>query len=216
MMRTFKSRISNAVQQVVLSIACCLALAMTEYRPASADEYRLSAGDKLRISVYGQKDLDHVSSVDLSGRLWFPTVGRIAAADLTLDDFHSQISKILTANNAVRPEDINIEVVEFRPFYITGGVAKPGSYSFVPSLNVRQAIALAGGLARPSSENLSTLLQSDPRSSYSSILTEYLHRVARSARLRAELEQKPTFEWQPQQGFQHFSGSHHANLRVPE
>lgn len=167
------------------------------HQPASAQEYQLDIGDKIRISVFGQKDLEHTATVNLDGTVWLPIVGRIDAAKSTLRGLHEQVSGYLTANNSIRPEDINIEIVEFRPFYVTGAVAKPGSYPFVPGLTVRQAIALAGGLARPTSEHLTALFQTDPRSSHASIRSEYLHHLARIARLRAELDNKPSFEWQP-------------------
>ena len=167
---------------------------------AANAEYRFGSGDKLRVYVFGQKDMDHTATVDVSGKIWFPTIGRIGAANLTLDEVHQQISKILTANDTIRSEDINIEVVEFRPFYIVGAVAKPGSYPFIPGLTVRQAIALAGGLARSSSDQLGILLQGDPRSSYASLLSEYLHRMARADRFRAELDGKTSFEWEPRPG----------------
>ena len=43
---------------------------------------------------------------------------------------------------------VSVEVLNFRPFYILGQVNAPGSYPYVSGLNVRQAVAIAGGFTR--------------------------------------------------------------------
>ena len=43
--------------------------------------------------------------------------------------------------------------MEYRPFYVTGEVKKPGSYSFHPGLTVERAISIAGGLTERASKN---------------------------------------------------------------
>ena len=191
---TSKNRKLTNCSRHALGVLAVLLLMTGGALTAANGEYRLGSGDKLRVYVFGQKDLDHTATVDVSGKLWVPTIGRVGAANLTLDEIHQQISKMLTGNDTIRSEDINIEVVEFRPFYIVGAVAKPGAYPFVPGLTVRQAIALAGGLARTASE-LGIMVQGDPRSSRASLLPEYLHRMARAGRLQAELDGKTAFEW---------------------
>ncbi|HYD50663.1 MAG TPA: SLBB domain-containing protein, partial [Terriglobales bacterium] len=36
----------------------------------------------------------------------------------------------------------------YRPFYVMGEVKSPGSYAYVVGINIRQAIAIAGGFNR--------------------------------------------------------------------
>ncbi len=36
-------------------------------------------------------------------------------------------------------------IIEYRPVYVTGDVAKPGEQRYTPGLSVRQAVSLAGG-----------------------------------------------------------------------
>ena len=199
---TFKNRerTNRARHLLVRGIFAVFLLTTGGALTAVHADHRLGSGDKLRLYVFGQKDLDHTATVDVRGKIWFPTIGRIGAANLTLEEVYQQISKLLRANDTIRPEDINIEVVEFRPFYIVGAVAKPGSYPFIPGLTVVQATALAGGLARASPDQLGIMLQGDPRSSYASLLSEYLHRTARADRLQAELDGKTSFAWEPRPG----------------
>jgi polysaccharide export outer membrane protein len=39
-------------------------------------------------------------------------------------------------------------VLNYRPFFILGQVNSPGSYPYASGLNVRQAVAVAGGFTR--------------------------------------------------------------------
>lgn len=47
----------------------------------------------------------------------------------------------------MRHPDIAVEIVAFRPFFIMGEVNQPGSYDYVPGMNVLNAIAIGGGLS---------------------------------------------------------------------
>jgi polysaccharide export outer membrane protein len=40
---------------------------------------------------------------------------------------------------------VNLEVMNFRPFFILGEVNKPGSYPYVDNMTVINAVALGGG-----------------------------------------------------------------------
>jgi polysaccharide export outer membrane protein len=40
---------------------------------------------------------------------------------------------------------ISVSLVEFRPFYILGEVERPGAYPYTGGLNVKTALAIAGG-----------------------------------------------------------------------
>ena len=46
----------------------------------------------------------------------------------------------------MRHPDVAVEIIAFRPFFILGEVNQPGSYDYVPGMNVLNAIALGGGL----------------------------------------------------------------------
>jgi polysaccharide export outer membrane protein len=40
---------------------------------------------------------------------------------------------------------VSVEIINYRPFYIIGEVANPGSYPFVGGMRVINAVAMAGG-----------------------------------------------------------------------
>jgi exopolysaccharide production protein ExoF len=154
-------------------------------------EYEIAIGDKLRIFVFGQKDVENSAIVDETGSIWVPAIGHVVVANHTVAKVRETIGSKFSSNDTVRIEDVNVEVIEFRPFYIDGAVNKPGSYVYNLGLTVRQAIALAGGRHR--------LVPDDPRASHSSLWSQYIHRQARTARLQAELDGKTHFEWAPPQ-----------------
>jgi protein involved in polysaccharide export with SLBB domain len=118
--------------------------------PASAtaivvdNNYRLGAGDKMKITVYDEPDLTGEFLVDGSGEVQFPLIGQIQAAGLTVHQFVSALAATL-ATKYLRDPKVSIEIENYRPFYIIGEVNKPGEYPFESDLNVLNAVALAGG-----------------------------------------------------------------------
>lgn len=196
---TYKNLVSRvSVMRTGAALLCSIFVLTVIFKPTGAHaEYQLSIGDKLRVYVFGHKELDHSATVDSSGRIWVPTIGQILAAGRTLADVRQNISKTLTANEIIRAEDINVEVLEFRPFYIDGTVNKAGSYPYRPNMTVRQGIALAGGFVRNSAKQTGLFNTVDPRISYQSLWSQYIQRQARATRLQAELQGQDQFEWAP-------------------
>ena len=106
--------------------------------------YQLGAGDKVRLSVFGENDLGGEFEIDGSGDVRLPLIGQVKAAGLTVRGFEEKIVKLLQ-DGYLRDPRVSIEVVNYRPFYIIGEVNKPGQYSYVDGMNALNAVALAGG-----------------------------------------------------------------------
>jgi polysaccharide export outer membrane protein len=111
---------------------------------AGDDSYRLGAGDKLKITVYGEEDLSGEFTVDGTGQIQLPLVGQIHATGLTIHEFVASVVKLLSANY-LRDPKVSVQIENYRPFYIIGEVNKPGEFPFEDNLNVLAAVALAGG-----------------------------------------------------------------------
>lgn len=109
--------------------------------------YRLGSGDRLAISVFGHPDLSGEFEVDASGEIAYPLLGQVGARGHTLEELRGIIGDDLDRDFIVDPR-VSVEVLNFRPFYILGQVNAPGSYPYVSGLNVRQAVAIAGGFTR--------------------------------------------------------------------
>jgi protein involved in polysaccharide export with SLBB domain len=122
---------------------------LTMQTPASSAEalaqtYHLGPGDHLRVTVYQQPDLSGEFEVDPSGQVALPLIELIPAQGKTVREFQQAMTNKLAAGYLVNPR-INVEVLNYRPFYITGEVNKPGEYPYVAGMNLLKAIAMAGG-----------------------------------------------------------------------
>jgi polysaccharide export outer membrane protein len=86
--------------------------------------YRLDAGDRLRVVVYGQEGLTNTYAIDAGGAITMPLIGAVSARGRTTSGFEA-----------------------YRPFFILGEVAAPGQYPYVPNMSVETAVAIAGGFS---------------------------------------------------------------------
>ncbi len=120
--------------------------------PAQSPDYRLGAGDRVRIIVFGQKDMTGEYLVDGSGMLSFPLIGQIKAGGLTADGLERAITNKLKPDY-LRDPNVSVVVLTYRPFYIVGEVKTPGSYAYVNGMTVINAVALAGGFTYRAKES---------------------------------------------------------------
>ena len=118
--------------------------------PAQAADiaaYKLGAGDRVRIMVFGEPELTGEFAVDGSGRLAMPLIGNVEASGQTAARLVQRIQDRLHPDYLKDPK-VSVEIVTYRPFYIVGEVNKPGSYPYVTRMTVLNAVALAGGFTR--------------------------------------------------------------------
>lgn len=106
--------------------------------------YRLDAGDKLRVVVYGQEGLTNSYTVDAGGAIAMPLIGAVRARGLTLAQLSAAITTRLK-HGYLREPHVAVEVESYRPFFILGEVAAPGQYPYVPNMSIEAAVAIAGG-----------------------------------------------------------------------
>jgi polysaccharide export outer membrane protein len=198
-----------------LKTSCLVVLLALLLAPARA-EYVMAPGDVVEVSAVGVPDLRHRASIDMDGRASLPLLGNIKAAGLTLAELSEQVKSLLSTKAfraretdsrgrslasrdndvvTISPEEVIVEVVEYRPIYLNGDVAKPGAQTYRPSMTVRQAIALAGGYDTMRFRSRDPFLDSaDFRGDYYDLWTEFAKVNAEIARLQAELDGKSVFE----------------------
>ncbi len=109
-----------------------------------AASYRLGPGDKLRVIVYQEQDLSGEFEVDSTGQVALPLIEPIAAQGMTIRQFQEAAVKGFSAGYIVNPR-VSVEILNYRPFYITGEVTRPGEYPYVAGMNILKAVAMAGG-----------------------------------------------------------------------
>jgi len=108
--------------------------------------YKLDAGDKLRVVVYGQEGLTNTYAIDAGGSITMPLIGSVPARGRTPAGLASEISGKLR-NGFIRDPSVAVEIESYRPFFILGEVAAPGQYPYVPNMSVESAVAIAGGFS---------------------------------------------------------------------
>jgi protein involved in polysaccharide export with SLBB domain len=175
---------------------CAWALALSVFLharsidPATAQSpapqaYRITAGDRVGVTVFGQPDLSGESTVDQSGNIRLPMVGDIYAVNLTLGELESSIAQAL-AQGYIRNPTVSIKIAEFSPIYVLGMVRTPGLYPYREGLSVLGAIARAGGIGvseRQQGGILGAVLQAEERVRLLEISSVVL--LAKRARLNA-------------------------------
>lgn len=190
-----------------------LTLVLTGWsHPAAAldDEYHLNVQDRIRLRVYewrASRDeiyewtaLNNEYVVGATGRVTVPLIGEVTAAGSTPKQLARVVGERLRARIGLAEiPDVAIEVVQYRPIYVTGQVEKPGEYAYKPGLTVLQAVTLGGGLTR--SKDLSGLrLEREIISAKGELdlmSNELSQLMARKARLQAELKRAATVEFPP-------------------
>lgn len=115
---------------------------------AVADSYALGTGDVVRISVFGQPELDIVTRIADDGTISYPLVGEMKVAGLTERELERKVADELKQRKLVRSPQVNVLIEEFQSqrVSILGNVAKPGVYPVSRGERITEIIALAGGL----------------------------------------------------------------------
>ncbi len=115
-------------------------------------EYTLGTGDILRVTVFGHEDLSGEFEVDSAGRIALPLVGDVLVVERSLEDVENLIVAALKPDYLKNPQ-VSVEIINYRPFYIIGEVANPGSYPYVGGMRVINAVAMAGGFTYRAKED---------------------------------------------------------------
>ena len=115
-------------------------------------EYTLGAGDKIKVTVFDQRDLSGSFKVDGTGLISLPLIGKVKVGGMTARETEYAIIAMLKPDFLKNPR-VAVEVLNYRPFYIIGEVKSPGSYPYVSGMKAINAIALGGGYTYRAREN---------------------------------------------------------------
>lgn len=108
--------------------------------------YRINKGDKLKINVWQEENLQAEVMVSPDGTVSFPMVGVIEAAGKTIDEFQNLLKDKL--EQFIPGPEVNVSFisVDGNLIYLIGEVAKPGPYTIVKDIDIMQALSMAGGI----------------------------------------------------------------------
>lgn len=123
-----------------------------------ADEYRLEPGDVIAVSIAAIAGFRENATIGIDGTITLPLAGEVRVGGEPLAAATKKIAARLNGkvyrqaapgggevSHLILGNDVMTTIIQYRPVYVMGDVAKPGEYPFRPGLTVRQAVALAGG-----------------------------------------------------------------------
>jgi polysaccharide export outer membrane protein len=110
----------------------------------SSNDYKLGSGDKIRVLVFGENELSGEFEVSAAGTVDMPLIGSVPAMGVTVGSFQSDVTARLR-NGYLNDPKVSVQVLNYRPFFITGEVQKGGEYPYKAGLTVQDAVAVAGG-----------------------------------------------------------------------
>ncbi len=106
--------------------------------------YRLGTGDRLRLNVFGEDNLSGEFVVGGAGTVSLPLIGEIMATGKSPIELKTDIEAAL-ADGYLKAPRVNIELLNYRPFFVLGEVANSGEYPYSEDMTVLNAVATAGG-----------------------------------------------------------------------
>jgi len=135
-----------------LGVLAALLLFAAALRPAYAlEEYLLTPGDVIKVSVFKNPDLTLDARVSEAGTIGFPLLGSVPVAGLTLPAAERKIAQLLKDGGFVLNPQVNILLTTAvgNQVAVLGQVNKPGRYPIEGGGgNLTGMLAQAGGIAQ--------------------------------------------------------------------
>jgi polysaccharide export outer membrane protein len=120
-------------------------LPLEEERLSATRLYRIGPEDVLHVSVWENPELTIDVTVRPDGKISFPLIKEIQAADFT----PMELSDVLSRNLKEYIKDPRVTVIvtqtNSRKIFLVGNVLRPGSYLLRHDMTLLQALSLAGG-----------------------------------------------------------------------
>lgn len=124
---------------------------------AEGNDYRLGAGDTIRIVVFQNPDLTAETRVSESGAVSYPLIGAVGLSGLTIAAAEQKIAGLLKEGGFVQQPQVNIALAQIRSSQVSvlGQVNKPGRYPLETfNTHVSDMLAIAGGAAGTGSDSV--------------------------------------------------------------
>jgi protein involved in polysaccharide export with SLBB domain len=110
---------------------------------------KMSNAERVNIRIPGYPVLSGEYRINGDGTLSLPGIGRLEIGEMTIAEFEKQLALEISGISN-RDISVAIEVVDYRPVFVSGVVARSGSFPWKPGITVLHAETLAGGLFRGS------------------------------------------------------------------
>lgn len=140
-----KSLRTFACALVLISVPLQALSQVSESEGPKRSFYAIQPGDLLQISVWREEYLERDVVVQPDGKISFPLVGTLDAAGSSVDDVKERVAGRLEQFIPDPVVTVSIKEIRGNRVYVLGQVKNPGQFIMNPTVDVMQALALAGG-----------------------------------------------------------------------
>ncbi|HEX4383422.1 MAG TPA: polysaccharide biosynthesis/export family protein, partial [Myxococcales bacterium] len=153
----------SMILAAVAATGCAHHSASAEDEVARISEYKLSLEDVVEVTVWKEPDLSRTVPIRPDGKITLPLIGDVKAEGLRPADLETLVAKQYAS--LVRDPRVTVIVhdVNGAKVYVTGQVLHAGAFPLRSTMNVLQALAMAGGLAEFANRGDITVLRTDGR-----------------------------------------------------
>jgi protein involved in polysaccharide export with SLBB domain len=171
-------------------------LAPGDHIAVKVSDFRAGTGESYQWAAFSAENVDFIVGPD--GWVSLPVVGQFDAEDKTTSELEEAIATKLQGKAGLTTKpDVSVQIVKFRPFYVVGAVDKPGEYDYRPGLTVIQAVGIAGGAPKLTTDAMVGFMRDaiNARGDLRMLAADRISFIARQARLDAEIAGWPSLEF---------------------
>jgi polysaccharide biosynthesis/export protein len=158
----------------ILSTLCSIGVTVMAFggqdaavAPQADTGYRLGPKDSLTIVVFGHEELSGKFTVAADGRLTFPLIAPIQAADRTVPEVQAELAERL-GNGFLKSPRVSVEISQYvsQRVFVMGEVHTPGAVSLTGPMTLLEVLARSGSLTEQAGGELVVLRGEDRASSF--------------------------------------------------
>jgi len=166
----------------------CGIFALIMVQLSFAQDYVVSEGDLLHITVYDQPDLTTDARIGDAGTILFPLIGQVKVVGLSVPQVAGKLQGLLADGYIISPQ-VTVAVAEFRSQKATimGEVNKPGMYDLKGSTTLLQLLSNAGDLTKDAGDKALIRRKADPGGKEDSTISIDLKRLIKMGDLSLDI-----------------------------
>jgi len=132
---------------IALVLSACTAAASLAAAPP---DYKLAAGDSIKVQVYQNPDLTVEARVSEDGTISYPLVGSVAIGGMSIPQAEKKVASALERGKILKQPQVNILLLQVRGNQVSvlGEVQRPGRFPLeTMTVRVSDILAVAGGIS---------------------------------------------------------------------
>ena len=130
---------------IALVLSACTAATLA----AAPPDYKLAAGDSIKVQVYQNPDLTVEARVSEDGTISYPLVGSVAIGGMSIPQAEKKVATALERGKILKQPQVNILLLQVRGNQVSvlGEVQRPGRFPLeTMTVRVSDMLATAGGI----------------------------------------------------------------------